>query len=43
MVKIFQANVWKNILIDDYIPVIEEEGKYRPAFVRGNMGADEPI
>ena len=41
LVKIFQANVWKYIMIDDYIPVVEEKGKFKPAFVRGDMDSDK--
>ena len=39
-VKIFQANVWKYMIIDDHIPVFEESNgksmRYRPVFVSGN-------
>lgn len=46
--KIFQTNAWKYIIIDDYIPVIEESDKksvrYRPAFITVEMGSKtEPI
>lgn len=34
LVKIFQENVWKYIVIDDYIPAIEDsEAKLKPYFI----------
>ena len=36
-VKIFQGSIWKYVIIDDNIPVIEVDGskkeKYQPAFI----------
>ena len=35
-VRVFQGNVWKYVIIDDNIPVIEDpekKGKYKPAFL----------
>jgi hypothetical protein len=33
LVKIFQENVWKFVIVDDYIPVRSVGGQLRPAFL----------
>lgn len=34
MVKIFQENVWKYVIVDDYVPTVSDgEGNYIPYFL----------
>ena len=32
MIKIFQSHEWKCIIIDDFIPIVEETNRVRPLF-----------
>ena len=44
LVKIYQENVWKYIIIDDYIPVRKGEGgKMEPAFIDVRVPKDSPL
>lgn len=41
LVKIFQENVWKYVIIDDFIPVTEDgEGCFTPLYL--NLGELQP-
>ena len=43
MLKLFQSHEWKCVIIDDFIPVVEEGGKLRPLFcsVKQMKSSDE--
>ena len=43
-VRIFQGNVWKYVIIDDNIPVMENphaKGKFLPAFINSEISEDK--
>ncbi len=44
LVKIFQENVWKYVVVDDFIPVVENGGELEPYFIRCNkIDEDKPL
>lgn len=44
ILKIYQENVWKYIIIDDYIPVVKNKnGIIEPAFINVHVPKDDPV
>ena len=44
ILKIYQENVWKYIIIDDYIPVVKSKnGTIEPAFINVHVPKEDPV